>query len=177
MVNNVEHLDPFGAGSAADAVRAARGARIPTALDEGEAWRRRNDAILAVARVEVFASADDAVHRAAWAEHGPACLGATWRERWRDRDVEPGWVEATWLPEVDRPTTTLPAEADAAVDWLVVEDHTGGDVAVYQHATVWCGRLQFTLTVRHRLGIDLREAIGAGCAAARRRAAASAPTD
>lgn len=175
MINNVEQPDPFGPGPDADAVRAARAARVLTALDEGEAWRRRNDRILAVARVEVYGSADDREHRAAWRAHGPACLDATWRQRWRDREVEPGWVEARWQPDDDRPRDDLGPSADEAVDWLVVEDHTGTDVAVYEHVTIWCGRLQFTLTVRHLLGVDLGDAIAFGAAAVVRRATATDP--
>ena len=83
MVNNVERREPFAVSDAAAAVQAARDARVPTALDEGEAWRRRNDPILAVARVEVFAVADDRDHRRAWQEHGPDCLDVTLRARWR----------------------------------------------------------------------------------------------
>jgi hypothetical protein len=166
---------PFGPGPAADAVRAERAERVLTALDEGEAWRRRNDRILAVARIEVYAEVDHAAHRAAWQTHGPDCLDATWRQRWRDRDIEPGWVEARWQPTDDRPVELLGPAADDAVDWIVVEDHTGKDVAVYEHVTIWSGRLQFTLTVRHLLGIDLRDAIAAGGAAVERRAATGDP--
>lgn len=169
MVNNVEQLDPFGPGEAADAIRAARVARTLTALDEGEAWRRRNDALLAVGRAEVYAEVDDRTHRAAWAEHGAACLEATWRARWRERDVEPGWIEATALADDDRPSDDLGAEVDAAVDWFEVEDHTGGDVARYQYLTMWFGRLQYTLTVRHLPGVDLREPIAAAAVAISRR--------
>lgn len=171
MVNNAEHVDPFGPGDAADEVRSARAQRTLTALDEGQAWRRRNDAILAVARVEVFADADQQDHRAVWKDHAEECLNATWRARWRERDVEPGWIEAAWMRAEDRPREAFGDVAvDDSVDWLVVEDHTGSDVAVYEYVTTWCGRLHHTLTVRHALGVDLRDQIAIACRSVRGRA-------
>jgi hypothetical protein len=169
MVNNVERREPFVPCEAADAVRRARDARVPTALDEGSAWRRRNDPILAVARIEMFATADDTEHRGAWRTHGPDCLDVTWRARWRERDVEPGWIEATWLPDDERPVAVLGDEVDAAVDWIRVEDQTRDEIEVYEYVTTWCGPLLFTLTVRHRLGVDLRDEVARACAAVSRR--------
>lgn len=177
MVNNVEHLDPFGPGEAADALRAARSDRVLTALDEGQAWRRRNDAILAVARVEVFAEVDDEAHRAVWRELGTEVLDATWRQRWRDRDSQPGWIEASWQQIDDRPDELRNTPTDALVDWIVVEDHTGGSVVAYEHVTVWCARLQLTLTVRHLLGVDLRDAVASACLAIVGRADKVRPSD
>ena len=177
MLNNTEHADPFGPGEAADAVRSARARRRLTALDEGQAWRRRNDAILAVARVEVFADADQRNHRATWQARAEDCLDATWRARWQERDVEPGWIEATWMRPDDRPREAFgDPEVDESVDWLVVEDHTGPDVAVYEHVTSWCGRLHHTLTVRHVLGVDLRGPIANACRSVLARALEGPPT-
>lgn len=169
MVNNVERREPFAPCDATAIVQAARDARVLTALDEGEAWRRRNDPILAVARVEVFASADDGDHRRAWQTHGPDCLDVTWRARWRERDVTPGWIEASWLPIADRPVEVFGPDVDAAVDWITVEDQTRDEIEVYEYVAAWCGRLLFTLTVRHRLGIDLRDEIARACVAVSRR--------
>lgn len=178
MMNNVERLDPYGSGPDADALRAVRDARHLTALDEGAAWRRREHRVLCVARFEVY-TGDDHDHRAAWQAHGRACLDETFRDRWRERDRTPGWIEARWLDDDEdgRPTAAL-GEADAAVDWLRVEDHTGsGDaVTVYEHVTVWCGRLTATLTFRRDLALDIDEAVVSACRALVARAAETAPT-
>ena len=165
MINNEERLDPLGDDPASEEVRAARSERSLTALDEGQAWRRRRDGALAVVRAEVFASADDAVHRAAWRARGAESLDATWRARWRERDQVPGWIEArprtpdTW-PVLDRRRLAAVGDRWAeAIDWFGVEDHTdrsgSGQVICYQHLTVWAGRAHGTLTVRHALGSDL----------------------
>lgn len=155
MVNNAERLDPYGDDPASEALRAVRARRRLCALDEGQAWRRRRDGALAVLRLEVFEEPDASDHRAAWHEHGPACLDAVWRARWRERDQEPGWIEARWRAETD---ARLPA-----VDWLRVEDHTGvrddpSAVVVYEHLTVWAGRAVAVLIVRHELGSDGEDA-------------------
>lgn len=146
MLNNAELLDPYGPGAPADRLRDLRSARGLTALDEGQAWRRREGGVLLVVRVEAFASADDVEHRAGWRADGPRCLEETWRERWRDREVEPGWIEARLVDPVDD-----------RIDWVRVEDHTGQgrDVVVYQHLTVWAGRMVVVLTLRHELGLDV----------------------
>lgn len=164
MPNNTERLDPLGEDEASAVVRTARRARRLTALDEGRAWRRRSGMVLAVLRTEVFADADDALHRSLWNEHGRASLGATWRQRWREREVEPGWIEARWVKAEERPdplhvfsAAEPPPGVASAVDWARIEDHTGSgeEVTVYEHLTIWCGRAHATLTVRHGLGLDV----------------------
>jgi len=161
MPNNVERRDHLGPGEASARVSEARDARAATALDEGRAWRRRNDSVLAVLRVEVFASGDESAHRLAWQADGAAALDETWRARWRERDVEPGWVEATFRPPIDRP--------DPRIDWVQIEDHTGAAeadaVTAYQYVVAWLGRAQATLTIRHRLGLDLDPTVRAAVAA------------
>lgn len=159
MLNNGERLDPYGPGEAADTIRAERVARRLTALDEGTAWRRGQTGALLVARYEMFA-ASGADHRARWQELAPTVLDATWRERWRERDLTPGWIEARWLDDDDRPTEAL-GPAATAVDWLRVEDHTGEGhgVTVYQHVTIWADRLVATLTMRHDLDVPLDPAV------------------
>ena len=165
MVNNAERLDPFGDDEASAAVRAVVGRRRRTALHEGDAWRRRRDGVLCVLRVEVFAveSEGDAAagvgavpHRRVWEEHGTASLDATWRQRWRERDRDPGWIEARRRPEGER-ADEVPTPED--VTWLVVEDqtgiHDGGAVTIYEHLTIWAGRAVATLTLRHDLGVDV----------------------
>jgi hypothetical protein len=166
MVNNAERADPFGTDDDSAVVRAARDARRLTALDEGRAWRRRRDGALAVLRLEAFADPDEVAHRAAWRDHGLGALDATWRERWRERDRDPGWIEAHWHddpptpPAGDLAPLGLDALADA-VDWAVVEDHTDAArrdvVACYQHLTVWAGRGHAIVVVRHDLGTDVDE--------------------
>lgn len=174
MPNNAERLDPYGDDEHSAVLRACRDERVLTALDEGAAWRRRSDRVLAVPRVEVFADPDDRALREAWREHATACLDALWRQRWRERDVEPGWIEARWKRDADI-EAVAPAgdEAEAAlgqIDWITVEDHTStptsGVVDRYQHVTVWCGRGLVTVTFRHDddLALDdttLRVAFGA----------------
>ncbi len=171
MVNNVARRRPFGHDAHSAAVEAARQARVPTALDEGRAWRRRKGGVLAVLRVEAFA--DDApsaaaAHRAAWTVHAEPCLDATWRDRWAEREVTPGWVEARWVRPDVRPdplhvfgAAEAPPGPAADIDWVRVEDHTGDglEVTTYHHVTVWVGRFQAVLTVRHGLGLDLEPSV------------------
>jgi len=147
MINNAEVLDPYeGIEAAADLVR-AREARHRTALVEGDAWRGPSRQI-AVLRVEAFAdrAVDHRPHRAAWTLEGPACLTETWRQRWVERDVEPGWIEVSRRDDI---------EIDPRIDWLRIEDHTDladpTDVAVYQHLTLWAGRGVAVVTLRHLL--------------------------
>lgn len=160
MMNNSERRHPFGDEPASVRLLAARADRRPTALDEGQAWRHRDRSALLVLRCDVYADPDEAGHRAAWQADGPAVLEATWRARWRERGREPGWVEASAVPESERPETAAQA-AMAAVDWFRVEDHTDptdtASVAVYEHLTIWSGRIQVTATIRHSLGLDLDE--------------------
>ena len=154
MVQNVERLDPWEGVDEAAALSAARLARRLTALDEGSAFRDRESS-LAVLRVEVFADEDDSEHRARWRSDAPDVLRATWRARWREREVVPGWIEVR-SHEHD-PIADAGGGGDA-VDWYEVEDHTDpsdtGDVAIHHHVTVWFGRALLTLTVRHSLGVD-----------------------
>lgn len=163
MWNNTERLDPLGDDDHSTAVRAEREARVLTALDEGAAFRQRRDKVLAVVRVEVFASGDDRAHRAAWTDHGPRCLDAVWRQRWRERDVEPGWIESRWKRD-DAIEAVMPAGDEARravgqVDWISVEDQTSTArteiVERYEYVTVWCGRATATVTVRHDDALDL----------------------
>lgn len=174
MVNNAERLDPLGDDEDSAVVRAARAARRLTALDEGRAWRRRRDGALAVLRVEVFAAADDGAHRAAWRAHAERSLDATWRQRWQERGERPGWIESRWVEEGDRGDGGAHDAAGlGAVDALRVEDHTDpsgrGTVTVYEHRTVWAGRLHATLTLRHDLTAEVP--VDAGARALQRRLA------
>lgn len=166
MVNNVERLDPFGHDAASEAIRAARVARVLRGLDEGRAWRRRKENTLLVARVEVFADADEAAHRHAWRDHAEAALDATWRLRWHERGRAPGWIETRWVRIDERPGALHafrahvdPPEPARSVDWLRIEDHTGhrssGTVAVYEHLTLWAGERHGVLTLRHDLDVDV----------------------
>ena len=195
MMNNVERLDPLGDDPASELVRAARAQRHLTGLDEGRAWRRSPDGGLLVVRVEVFApeplDADGATggdravgrvtaHRSAWQAHGAAALDATWRQRWRERDVEPRWIEARAL-EVDERPEPLHGFREAptgsaltgAVDWLRIEDHTdptgGGRVTLYEHLSLWLGRGLVTLTLRHDLDHDAADVAATAAAAVARR--------
>jgi len=165
MVNNAERARPLGDDPDSDAVESARSARQLTGLDEGRAWRHR-DGGLVVLRSEVYADEADgsaSAHRSAWLEHAERALGATWRERWRERDREPGWIEARWMGSVDAPIL------GNRCDWLRIEDHTasagaarsGGDgaVTVYEHVTVWLGRRQATVVIRHDVGLDLDDVV------------------
>ena len=174
MVNNSERLAPFGDDPASIAVQACRQARRPTALDEGRAWRNAKAKALVVVRSELFADERDDVagaHRVAWHEHGEAALDATWRQRWRERDFEPAWIEARRLhPHQDA------AEVDLGhnIDWLRIEDHTtavgrasrqapgegaGGDVTIYEHLTAWVLRRHVTVVIRHPQGMDLDDVV------------------
>lgn len=163
MPNNAERLDPYGDDEDSALLRTLRAHRVLTALDEGAAWRQRKERVLVVPRVEVFADVDDRDHRAAWQEVGPRCLGAVWRERWREREVEPGWIEARWKPDEER-GAVVPADdegraAFGQVDWITVEDHTQvsatGTIDRYQHVSAWCGRGLITATIRHDDALDL----------------------
>ncbi len=163
MPNNAERLDPYGDDAHSEALRAERARRRLTALDEGAAWRQRKERVLVVPRVEAFADADDRTHRAAWRMLGPACLDAVWRERWRERDVTPGWIEARWKPDEEiagvHPSDEEEVGALGQIDWITVEDHTTtaetGTIDRYQHLTVWCGRAMATVIVRHDDALDL----------------------
>jgi hypothetical protein len=154
MLQNLERLDPWEGVEAASELSAARRDRRLTALDEGSAFRDRDNALV-VLRVEVFAEQDDAEHRARWQADAREVLLATWRARWREREVDPGWIEVR-AHEHD-PIRDPDRDGDA-VDWYVVEDHTDpgatGDVAVHHHVTVWAGRALLTLTLRHSVGVD-----------------------
>ena len=158
MLNNAELLDPYGPGEAADRIRSVRQQRRLTGLDEGRAWRRRDGSVLLVLRSEIFADPDDTAHRAVWQQDGAVGLEDTWRERWRDRDITPGWIEARRRDPAD-----LEVDLDPNVDWYRVEDHTGvtDEVVVYQHLTVWSGRIHAVLTLRHVLGLDVDEVVAA----------------
>ena len=168
MLNNGELLEPLGGDRASAEVSKARRARGLTALDEGVAWRRREGNVLAVLRVEVYADVGpdrgDVAHRTAWTARAEASLDATWRERWTDRGVIPGWIEARWVDPAERPepihvfdAATQPTGPASDIDWLRVEDHTGDrtSVAVYEYLTVWAGRTQGTLTIRHEHTLNL----------------------
>lgn len=163
MPNNSERLDPYGEDGHSATLRAERDKRRLTALDEGAAWRQRRERVLIVPRVETFADADDRSHRAAWRMLGPPCLDAVWRERWRERDVVPGWIEARWKHEDEiaavAPTDDEGQGALGQIDWITVEDHTttaeSGTIDRYQHVTVWCGRALATVTLRHDDALDL----------------------
>ncbi len=158
MVNNTERLDPHGSGAASAPVVQARAERGLLALDGGRAWRRRGDQVLAVVRLERFADerrgeVDPAAnHRQAWQQHGAASLAETWRTRWTEREVVPGWIEATGI-----------TPAHPHLDWFRLEDHTGGagDVTIYEHLSVWQGRSLAMVTVRHDVGVDLDREIEA----------------
>jgi hypothetical protein len=156
MINNVEVLDPYEGIEAARELVESRARRHRTALVEGDAWRgpRRQ---LAVLRVEAFADRepDLADHRAAWTRDGALCLVETWRQRWAEREVEPGWIEATRRDDVD-------VDVDPRIDWLRIEDHTDladpSDVSVYQHLTLWAGRGVAVVTLRHLLDTPVDDA-------------------
>lgn len=188
MINNAERTRPLGDDPASDAVEEDRAARVLTGLDEGRAWRHR-DGGLVVVRSEVYADevpGAAASHRAAWHEHAERSLDATWRERWRERDREPGWVEARWMWSGDDPAigraarcgggmhhgseiASSAATLSAACDWVRIEDHTAaagaarsagdGAVTVYEHVTVWRGRRQVTVVIRHDVGLDVDDLV------------------
>jgi hypothetical protein len=172
LINNAEQLDPHGEGADGDALRACRAARQLSALDEGGAWRHRRTLALVVTRVEAFARVDEGAHRLAWRERGASSLDELWRQRWRERDREPGWIEARWLDHRDRvpPLGVAGSEATPddlgvdravadAVDWIRIEDQTAtpdtGRVACFEHLTVWVGRAIATIVVRHDQVDDL----------------------
>lgn len=155
MLNNQEALDPYGDVEAAAAIRRARADRVLTGLDEGAAYRSRNRQLL-VLRTEAFVQGDEAAHRDAWHDDGPAALTATYKARWAEREVVPNWIETT----VRRPGE-LPANVDPRIDWFRVEDHTDpkrqGIVQIYEHLTLWCGRAHAVVTVRHEPDHHLEE--------------------
>ena len=182
MINNEDRREPFGSDAASAVVHEARAARRPAGLDDGRAWRHRDGHRLVVVRVERYLDPDEAAHREAWQVHGRAALEATWRERWAERDVVSGWIEARLVPPAERPDPLHAfAEAPRApgvvsdVDWIQVEDHTDvggrGDVTLFQHVTAWLGRTQLTVTVRHPLGDDLAPLAARAVAEAHARAA------
>lgn len=186
MVNNVERARSLGSDPASERIEAARALRRLTGLDEGRAWRHRDAGSLVVVRSEIYADDDPgaaAAHRAAWTADAEGALDATWRERWRERDRDPAWIEARWVrpdpvtgddepPGPDRPDRP---DLGPACDWLRIEDHTTAvgavrrgrpaPVTVYEHLTLWGGRRQVTVVVRHDIGLDLDDVV-ARCAAA-----------
>lgn len=177
MVNNEARREPFGHDEASRTLEAVRQRRRPTGLHEGRAFRHRDSGALCVVRSEVFADAAPAVgedepvavHRGAWATLAEAALDATWRERWRERDRQPAWIETRWVQRPDDRAGPLTASPGVALDWLRIEDHTPpvehthpggpGEVTVYDYLTVWAGRRQVTVVIRHPLGLDLDDAV------------------
>lgn len=166
MVNNEERRSPLGSDASSTRIEEARQARSPTALDEGRAWRHRDSGALLVLRTDVYGDALEGLadqHREVWRDQATAALEATWRERWRERGQEAGWIEAQW---VELPTSVPGRDR---IDWLRVEDHSGAigvdrrvapdAVVVYEHVTVWDGRRQVTLVLRHALGLDLDDVV------------------
>lgn len=154
LVNNEESLDPYAAVPEAEQLTLAADARVRTALDDGTA-AAGPDMQLAVLRVEVFRDSDDTDHRTTWQNDGPAVMAALYRHRWRERDQNPGWVEATW-PRFDW-------EMEPRVDWLRVEDHTDrrheSGLFLYDHLSLWAGRALASLTVRYAPGFDAEPVI------------------
>lgn len=148
MLNNLELIDPYE-GADADQVRAARAARRLCALDEGVAYRTSQRRLL-VMRTEVFVDPGEVAHRDAWRADGSTVLTSTYQARWAERDITPNWIETT-----TRPATDLPGPIDPRIDWFRVEDHTDprreGVVTLYEHVTLWCGRANAVVTVRHAL--------------------------
>ncbi len=146
MINNAELIDPYE-GADAPAIRAARSDRRLSALDEGVAYRAKHRLLL-VLRTEMFADPDETRHRAAWQANAPSVLTSTYQARWAEREVAANWIETRV-----RPPTELPTEIDPRIDWLQVEDHTdpkrSGTVTLYEHVTLWCGRANAVVTVRH----------------------------
>lgn len=173
MVNNVERSQPFGDDPDSAVIEAARVARVLTGLDEGRAWRHRDAGSLVVIRSEVYADEGDDLanaHRSAWRGHAERALDATWRERWRERDQEPGWIEARWVLADDAGGEGGPRAPalEPGCDWVRIEDHTSarhssrgadGEVTVYEHLTVWGPRRQVTVVVRHDVGLDLDDVV------------------
>ncbi len=162
MVNNAERPDP---SRRRRPLRSWRPVPRPVvALDEGRAWRRRRDGVLAVLRVEVYASADDRATRSAWRTAGEAALEETWRERWLEREASArlggGAVGRSGRRRVR--ARSIPER----VDWLHLEDHTEAAqhdaVMAYEHLVVWLGRAQATLTIRHVDGLDLDDVVAVG---------------
>jgi hypothetical protein len=192
LVNNAEQLDPHGDDPDGVALRQVRDRRRLTGLDEGAAWRHRRTLALIVSRVEAYAQPDDGSHRLAWRERGAASLDALWRQRWRERDLEPGWIEARWVDVRDRvPPLGVAVRGDGsapevpeldqdvadAVDWIHIEDQTQtpetGRVACFEHLTIWAGRGVATLVVRHDQVDDLDPTAAAAAARAHGRLAAA----
>ena len=173
MVNNSEHLDPYGVDDASQRLRHIRSGLVLSALDENEIWRRRNDRALVVVRVEVFELPVEPLRRA-WQDLAEECLCSLWRQRWTERDETPGWIEVRWkcgselselseLSETPEPADISTREAGGSdpivVDWLEVEDHTSvgadGDVTMYEHLSFWHGRCLVTAVVRHAQSVPL----------------------
>ncbi len=158
LMNNVESIDPFAEVPEGQALAAAAYARRRTALDDAVAVAGP-DLRLAVLRIEVFADADDAAHRACWQDQGPRALVALYRQRWKERDVSPGWIEARW-PSFDW-------DLEPRVDWLRLEDHTDrrheAGVFYYDHVWLWVGRALAGLTIRYAPGFDA-ESLAVGLA-------------
>lgn len=155
VVSNEERLDPWAAVDGASELQAVRAARALQALDEGRAWRQRTSGALAVLRAESFAGDDPTDHIDLWAEGGAVLLRQQWQTRWRERDIDPGWVEATLR---DDPDPTPSPDGEGRV-WFGIEDHTDpsgtGTVTCYEHLSLWHRRHHVVLVVRHELGIDL----------------------
>lgn len=150
LMNNVESIDPFAEIPEGRDLAEAAAARHRTALDDGAAVAGP-DFELAVMRIEVFADADHAAHRALWQQDGPAVLTAMYRHRWAERDHPPGWIEAQW-PSFDW-------DLEPRVDWLRVEDHTDrrheAGLFLYDHLWLWIGRGLGELTIRYGPGFDV----------------------
>ncbi|MCU1351033.1 MAG: hypothetical protein JWM05_242, partial [Acidimicrobiales bacterium] len=155
-----------------------RAERRLTALDEGQAWRH-GDGRLLVARAEVFDDPAEGAHRATWQADAAACLAAAWRARWDERDVTWGWIEARAHVEDEATDGPAAQPVDPRVDWFEVEDHTDpagqGGVTVYDHLTIWCGRMHIVLTGRHPFGVPI-DALGWIAADVADRAMARLPT-
>ncbi len=183
MLNNVAASQPFGDDPASAEVETCRVARQVTAVIDGQAFRHRDSGGLCVVRAEYYADPDPSAavrHREAWMDRAEEVLDATWRQRWRERDRQPAWIEARWVSgsfvEGDAPDLDWPD-----VDWLRVEDHTPvapggavggpGVVTVYQHVTVWAAHCQVTVVIRHPLGLDLDPTVRAAVGSIRGRLA------
>lgn len=177
MMNNQERLDPLGHDDASMAIRAARADRGLMALDEGRAWRRRKESTLLVSRVEAFADPDEGQHRHVWRAHAEAALDATWRLRWQERGLAPGWIETRWVATDERPgalhsfgADPHPPEPAGSVDWLRIEDHTGHrgahTITLYEHLTLWAGARHGVLIMRHDLDVEVADAAVAAAVAA-----------
>lgn len=166
VVANEERLDPWDGVEGAEALRGLRAARALRALDEGRAWRQRTPGALAVLRAESFADDDPTEHIDLWVGQGAALLQQQWRARWGERDLRPGWVEAT-LDDVGPATSAT--NPDVIQIWFCIEDHTDpsgmGRVTCYRHLSFWHERRHAVLVVRHELGADITPACRQAAAA------------